>query len=71
MKTQSPIIYTGEQFRRWREELPKISIAELVTKSGCTQSQISNFELGKTDVTRKTMAKLLDALSTLKKLNHV
>lgn len=66
METESPLIYTGEQFRQWREEHPKVTIAELADKSGCTQSQISNFETEKTDITRKTMSKLLTALYGLK-----
>ena len=71
METQSPIIYTGEQFRRWRDEQPKVTIAELAEKSGCTQSQISNFENGKTDITRKTMSNLLTALYGLKSNQNV
>jgi len=66
-KKQSPITYTGDQFRQWREESPKVTITDLAELSGCTQSQISNFELGKTDVKRGTMAILLSALAELKK----
>jgi len=66
METESPLIYTGEQFKQWRVEHPKVTIDELAEKSGCTQSQISNFENGKTDITRKTMSNLLTALYGLK-----
>ena len=70
METDSPIIYTGADFRLWREEHPKVTIADVATMSGCTPSQISNFENEKTDVTRGTMVKLITALSTLKKSDH-
>ena len=71
METESPLIYTGEQFRHLREKEPKVTIAELAEKSGCTQSQISNFETEKTDITRKTLAKLLTGLNSLKTRGNV
>ena len=61
----TPVIYTGDQFRRLRKE-KKISQFCLAKLAGITQAQISNFELGKRSTTLTTLTKLLTALYGLK-----
>ena len=61
----TPIIYTGEQFRRLRSDAG-ISQKELSELSKVTQGQISNFESGKSTITLETAGKLLTALETIK-----
>ena len=61
----TPIIYTGEQFRHLRKQ-KGITQEALSDLSGVTQSQISNWELGKTSPRLSTAGKLLEALAKYK-----
>ncbi len=65
MNHKPPIIYTGEQLRRYRKE-KKLTQDQLSELTKITQAQISNFELGKKSITSKTLIRLLEALAQFK-----
>lgn len=61
----TPILYTGEMFKRLRTNPPEIKLYALIKKSNVTRQQIKSFESGG-DIRLSTLTKLLTALYGLK-----
>ncbi len=69
MSKVTPIIYTGDLFKRLRTEL-NVSVYSLVNASKVSRQQINRFEAGHNDIRLSTLTKLLTALYGLKSADN-